>query len=276
MLVVGPPDYDPMQYNLSSPDPPQSITLTNPAWTFFSTPVSLESTSHGNQSGSYNGIASNCMQCSVARMFSIGESGDNGNCYGYCDGATGGDAMWVETVMGELISPCGPSSFGPSNPCAIQWVSNWFPNQLFSSDAVEYWDAPGANDEYVVEGIQDSNYPNPSLRVRTTAANGRLPSPSLPTAPPTACAPDSHGYCSVQASESIVAQCEVGQGPHGPLYVDANRIQYHIYRRLYLLELQENSTETQSFSKPSPTCLPYSVGWSPNNPAVLYNDSSLP
>jgi hypothetical protein len=114
MLATGVPDYDPWQFYL----PPATTNWHPASWTFFDTPSSLL-----QGPTIWNGINSNCALCAVGRMTTIGQStlAYDGSCYGYCSSA-GGDAFWIETVAGQLVSPCEDS--GSTAQCTIEYMSS--------------------------------------------------------------------------------------------------------------------------------------------------------
>ncbi|MHB8356193.1 MAG: hypothetical protein ACYDDQ_05845 [Vulcanimicrobiaceae bacterium] len=270
MLAVGPPDYDPSQFQL----PPATVTLQNPAWTFFNTPASLDPAQNdGAQSGTYDGIPSNCMGCAVAQMFTIAEpNGADGSCYGFCTGNGQYDGLWDEVIMGELVSPCGPNSFGLSNPCTIEYESlgDWY-NGEYTCDACNYAiDMP--NDQQAAEGLSDPSYSSQSIHTRSTAVNSKLQASNLPIAPSFACTPDSYGYCAVQMSRVETGSCEINS-PSRPYYVYAYTTTYDIFKKITMLELQETATQHESISS-QPCAL--TTSWFPNNPATYYNDPNLP
>lgn len=264
VLVVGPPPYDPNKFNL----PPAMTTLNNPAWTFFNTPSTLL-----QNPGTYQNMPTNCMFCSITRMFSIAEPhGIDGSCYGYCL-QNYGSAYWNEVVAGE-ITACGPTSFGTNDPCGIQWASpNWYAGSYLSQDGIGsyYYDTPNNNDQQVAEGLEDSLYPNQWGTIDTTQSNSRLQPSGLPTAPPV-CTLDSNGYCSEAATYTLLKTCIIG-------YIGGKPIAGHDYTQSYyvfnkgadFLNLLETATETVKICT-----TPYGTTWSPNEPKTYYGDSNLP
>ncbi len=280
MLVVGTPAYNPSQFYLNLL-PPATVILQTPAWTFFKTPASLDPTQNdGAQSGTYDGMPSNCMGCAVAQMFTIGEpNGADGSCYGWCNGGQG-DGLWNEVVMGELVSPCGPNSFGLSNPCTIEWVSSWYNGQVFCPVGTCYYysDSPNGTDQQVAEGLMDSNYSYPSSSVRSTAPDSKLQAPNLPTAPSYACTPDSDGYCAVVMNQVVNSTCtKVIETKNGPVAYTITKYNttYDTFKKSVMLELQGTATEYQSVPS-SGSCLMTTITWAPADPRVTYNDPNLP
>jgi len=268
VLVVGTPDYDPTQWST----PPQTVTIQNPAWTFFDTPPGLD-----YQPSTYDGIASNCAYCSTAAMFTIAEPFADGSCYGMCrlsNGISAPDGDWRNMVMGELVSPCGPNTFGLSNPCTLEYDSsgNWYNNSDTCTNCAEQFGSADGTDQHIVEGIADLTYSGQSLSNNQIAVQAL----NLPTAPSYACTPDSDGYCAVEASRSATGSCNTGYpSPHGGyIYVTAYDTKYYIFKKSVMLELQEAATDYQSVSTDKP-CY-FTTRWSPNNPATYYNDPNLP
>lgn len=269
MLAVGPPDYDPNQFTL----PPSVVTLQNPAWTFFTTPSSLNSGPF--QFG--GNIASNCQYCSVASMFTIGEPFADGACYGMCTSSYGvADATWSNLVMGELVAPCGPNSFGLSNPCTLEYETsnNWYAgsdvcNGTGASNGCNYvFGSPtGSGDEKIVEGISDVSYSPQALHRQVSAQTL-----SLPVAPSTACTPDARGYCMVMITGGF---CSFRRLPplSDPTFIAVSHPAiYYVFKKQKMLELQ--GTYTKSWDTSQDSCGP--ISWSPGDPRVVFGDSSLP
>lgn len=262
MLAVGPPDYDPGQFSL----PPSTVTLQNPAWTFFNTPGGLNS-----GPGSYQGIPSNCMGCGAAVMLGLAEpDGADGSCYGLCSsGSVGGqaDATWSNVVMGELISPCGPKSFGLDDPCTLEYESsgNWYSG----SDACDACDRAFGSDgtaQQITEGIADLNYNPAGFHKRLSPATV-----TLPAAPSTTCTPDAKKYCAIVKSSTVTAFC-ADDNSYKPIVLKAPTIAYYIFKKGAMFELQETAKDVPSFDD---SCK-LTHTWTPNNPAVHYDDSNLP
>jgi hypothetical protein len=272
VLVVGPPTYNPMQYQL----PQATVTLTNPAWTFFVTPVWLRSDGgEGITSGTYQGIPTNCTGCTVAMMYSIGEQyGPDGSCYGMC--GTAGDAAWNEVVMGQLVSPCGSgsltsNSFGLSNPCTIQFAvpNSWEVNYIISGTGGDNLVFPN-NDQSGNEGIQDPQYPNLSGAQRVAFTSTLQPA-NLPTAPPTACTPDSYGYCMLTLTAPSCTFKEVGpKGDPTPVWTYVQG-KFEVFQQQKYLEYL--GTYTESWNGDGSGC--GQLVWSPANPSTVYNDPDL-
>jgi hypothetical protein len=267
MLAVGPPNYDPTQVSI----PPATVTLQNPSWTFFDTPSSLNS-----GSGTYQSIPSNCLGCSTALMFTIGEpNGADGACYGACGGSGTADGVWSNVVMGELTSPCGPSSFGLSNPCTLTYSSTgiWYAGNNYPA-ANTYFSVPdGTTDgteQYIVEGISDLEYSANDVN-RILAVQP----PSLPPEPSYACTPDSDGYCTIEVTGATCTFKEVGpKSDPTPEYLTTPG-KYEIFRMgTQYLELQ--GTYTDSINTDDDTTCNGGTSWSPANPATVYNDPNLP
>jgi hypothetical protein len=117
VLIIGLPDYDPTRVEL----PPDSITWHQAAWNFFQTPSPLMTSP-----GLWNGISSNCTQCSVAKMYTISPANNpvDRSCFGLCNGAATGP--WDQVEMGELIQPCNQNP--QSAQCTIEYLSGgaWY------------------------------------------------------------------------------------------------------------------------------------------------------
>lgn len=257
LLAVGVPNYDPRQSQL----PPSSAQWFNSAWTFFQTPSPLVDYAHG----SWNGIPSPCLGCSVARMFSIGQQTSGTNYDGSCFGACNTSAVigeWDQVVVGELVNPCGDSS--GSATCTIQFASNgaWISGENDSSYGIYRGDQ---NDQQALQGINlGANLAGDHL----VATSGKFRDPLLPV-PPTACTPDSHGYCAVLMKYSA-----------GSCHSTASLWTYEIFKAGTRFSngtmVEYQSTATKSETTNGKYCDLVTDSWLPADPAVTYNDPSLP
>ncbi len=261
VLAVGVPDYDPSQFQL----PPASANWYQSAWTFFPTPSGLL-----QGAGTWNGIASNCMGCSVARMFTIGQNSLDGACYGACD-LNPPDGRWDQVVMGELIDPCQQQS-STQMTCTIEFLSSgaWQAGENDSGAGI-FYDDP--NNNQGLEGIVDATDSSESLRSK--ASNAALKQ-NLPAAPPAPCTPDSMGYCYVAGP---IASCHgrwVGPMSDRTWIVSSIPGKYQVFKKVNSLELQGTYTATIDVSGDS--CPPpgTAMSWSPGDPKSIYHDPNLP
>ncbi len=264
-LGVGVPDYDPTQMQL----PPSSSSWSHAAWTFFDTPPGLL-----GSAGTWNGIPSPCMFCSVGRMLTIAQStpASDGSCFGACSGTP--TARWDQVVMGEIIAPCAQNSGSPpSATCTIEYQSNgaWQNGANDSCDGTFYSEY---NQQNALEGI-NLNYTGGCQA--TTTSQGQFKSP-LPIAPSSPCTADSYGYCSVVNSTAISGVCQSGytyvNGHEIPVFVRAYNRTYYTFKKEAMLELQGTATEYESVPSDPPCTI--TTSWSPAEPRVTYNDSNLP
>jgi hypothetical protein len=122
-LMVGIPDYDPTRYSL----PPQSSTWHHGAWTFWPPNAQIETST--SPVGSWEGMATPCSTCFVARMTTIspGTTYGDTSCFGLCGGESSiPDARWDQIVMGQIINPCNGSNV--SYTCTIEYPTDgsWY------------------------------------------------------------------------------------------------------------------------------------------------------
>lgn len=267
-LAVGVPDFDPTQMQM----PPSQATWNHSAWDFFDTPPTLL-----GSAGTWEGIPSPCMFCSVGRMLTIAQNPgtpiNDGSCFGACQAVPA--ARWDEVVMGEIISPCGqiPGS-PPSATCTIEYPSNgaWQNGGYYPCNGGIFYSE--YNQQDALEGI-NTNYTNCNSG---TSSQTAFRSP-LPTAPSSPCTADSYGYCSIEVSRTAVGSCNTGYpSPHGGyIYETAYDTKYDIFKMGAsgeMLELQEIATQVESIHSSQPCDL--TISWSPNDPKTYYNDSNLP
>jgi hypothetical protein len=259
MLATGIPDYDPMQIEL----PPSQSTWTSAAWNFFSTSPTLEV-----NPGQWNGIPSNCMGCSVGRMFTIAANyGINPvDCYGAC-GAIVPDGRWDGVIMGELSAPCSQVQ-GQSATCTITYLSNgsWQGGTNNSGSGIflsEFSQQSG------LEGISAAS----SGVTVTSADKNRFRQPPLPVAPSSPCPPDSHGYCSAIASTVDTGTCITTVGPHPTSHSSYVQTSY-VFQGKPMAELLQTVRKTVVYTSKNGVCVPATT-WSPWNPATYYNDPNL-
>lgn len=265
-LAVGVPDFDPTQMEM----PPSQATWNHSAWDFFDTPPTLL-----GSAGTWDGIPSPCMFCSVARMITIAQNSgtplNDGSCFAACQGVPA--ARWDEVVMGEIVSPCAQNPGSPpSATCTIEYPSNgaW---QNGANDLCQggiYYSE--YNQQDALEGI-NTNY---STCNSSTSSQSAFKSP-LPTAPSSPCTADSYGYCdTLQASGDTGTRCDTGtSGPHGELYMYNQEWQYYIFKAGVMLEYQETATKTETYSFNGDMCVA-KITWSPAEPKITYNDPNLP
>lgn len=260
-LLTGVPDYDPTQMIL----PPATATWTPASWTFFPTNSALLV-----NPDSWNGIASNCSGCSVGRMVTIAQPPNTANvvydnsCYGNCNTSGYGDVYWYESVMGQLVAPC--QNYTSTAECTIQYTSSWSGGVNDTGIGIAYYTS---SDLYAAEGLYLNAGDANSAKSRRTFSS------SLPAAPPVACPPDSTGHCSYKVSSVAAGVCQSGSTTvHGtPVTKQLYKYTYQIFSGQRPSQYLETATDTQSSSPP---CNTTSNTWSPNNPAVTYNDSALP
>ena len=95
--MIGRPDFDPTVYQF----PPSSSTWRHAAWNFYPAPPALT-----QGFGIWNGLSSECMGCSVAKMFSIGPANPARFVMGLCQGNNVfPNGRWDQVVMGRQSSP---------------------------------------------------------------------------------------------------------------------------------------------------------------------------
>ncbi len=247
-LATGIPDYDPSQLDL----PPTTTTWLAAAWNFFSTNNALL-----QGPTSWYGYQSNCAACSIGQMVTIAQPGlsYDGSCYGYCSSA-GADAFWYESVAGQLIAPCNQNS---GLICTIEYIPSWVGGQNNSGAGIAY--AP-VNDQYVAEGLNLTGTFGNSSKSRRTLSS------SLPPAPTSVCSLDSHGYCSKIVSSGITGSCT------RPPVLNNTVTTYYIFNKSKPSELLVSAVNTITHDNQH-GCTPLSA-WSPWDPALHYNDPSLP
>lgn len=262
MMAVGIPDYDPTQMQL----PPASSAWSHAAWNFFNTDSRLLS-----GPGTWNGIPSNCMGCSVGRMLTIAQSVPqfDGSCYGGCAFNTP-DARWDQVVMGELIAPCSQVQY-QSATCTIEYLSSglWQAGRNTSLDGEV---TSEFNDQNGFEGI---NLNGTFTSSTNQYAQGKF-SNTLPIAPASACSPDSLGYCSNEASSQYTSNsCYVGTVNGRPKYLYGSRTIYNVFQGSAPSELLGRPTDTKTYTSTEFGCS-YSYSWAPYEPRVQFNDPNLP
>jgi hypothetical protein len=259
VLATGTPDYDPSQLAL----PPATTTWTSGAWNFFNTNSQLIS-----GSGTWNGVPSNCTQCSIARMVTIGQPqySNDGSCYGYCTSA-GADAFWYETVAGQIIPQCSQVP-QISEICTILGASSWSGGENDSGFGIAY---ATNSDQQASEGLNllQPTFPDTDKSKRALVAVSAV-------APASPCPPDAKGYCSSILSNTTNGECNTGgTSPHGgPIFISGYIKKYYIFNRSAPSELLSAATETARVPSSAPCTI--TVSWSPWNPATYYGDSSLP
>jgi hypothetical protein len=269
VLLVGQPTDDPTAFLL----PPTSSTWTHAAWDFIPAPSDLF-----DGGGTWSGMSSPCMSCSVAKMFTISpaSSPSDTSCFGLCSLSQVPDGRWDQVVMGEMVQPCSQQT-NVTATCTVEYTTNgsWYgglnagPGGTLATGNTVY----STNDtNRGLEGIELGR--TPIVYSQGYAVPAGVFRTLLPVS--SACTPDSLGYCVVSISTTVTGACNTGiTGVHGePVYIDSMQRVYEVFQQTSYLQLIETATETSTVT--GPHCVNSSVVWSPGEPSLQYNDSSLP
>jgi hypothetical protein len=199
----------------------------------------------------------------------------DGACFGDCSNGNQ-YGRWDEVVGGELVSPCQNTSSNTME-CTIEYQSggSWNAGSFTSGCGTA---TATYNDQSGLDGIELPTSQSQCSSTQSVSTAGKFTYP-LPTAPSTVCGADSNGDCAVQMSKVGNGTCDTGMpSPHGgDIYVNAYKTAYDVFKmgtNGITLELQETATQVQTV--PLRARCTVTTTWTPNNPAVYYNDSSLP
>lgn len=161
VLMIGRPDFDPTVYQF----PPSSSTWRHAAWNFYPAPTALT-----QGFGIWNGLSSECMGCSVAKMFSIGPANPGSiSCMGLCQGNNVfPNGRWDQVVMGEIVQPC--QNHSPSSAvCTLQYPTNNSWSGDYNDGGLGYEVYTNDNPNRAFEGINLSGSTSFSSRISTPA-----------------------------------------------------------------------------------------------------------
>jgi hypothetical protein len=249
----------------------QIVSLTSAAWLFGALPPSIASAQQGQDNA---GAKSPCLSCSISQVTAIAQSNTSG---WTADGsefgidASGNNAVqWLQVGFGNWDSNCAPGTtlctfLVSADPLQYYGGPQYYPDSNVSGSNMG---ATGYGPYESVDGIQA--YGGLShTRSADIAINEPLPPPP--------CTVDSHGYCSTGGNSQVVTtiECLISQNPpkHARMPTEIQST-YTIY---FGKDFKEHATKTTTYRLA--TCpVPSNpvTTWSPAEPRLQYNDSSLP
>jgi hypothetical protein len=161
VLMIGRPDFDPTIYQF----PPATTTWRHAAWNFSPAPTELTM-----GFGIWNGLSSECMGCSVAKMFSV-SPGNPGSisCFGLCQGNNvPPNGRWDQVVMGEIVQPC--QNHAPTSAvCTLRYPTDNSWSGGYNDGGLGYEVYTAINPNRAIEGINLSGSANFSSQITEPA-----------------------------------------------------------------------------------------------------------
>jgi hypothetical protein len=249
------------------------VQLVNPSWLFYTAPSDMMGA--GVDAA---GVTTACSRCSVSQVTSIAQNGIityglDGSYFGV--DLNGNDTIqWLQVAFGEWSSACAPGAsvcpfVSSANPFVYYGGPQYYPNEDISQSNV----APTGYGPYeTYSGIDlTGNIFGQSLR--RTLGTYKEPFPPLP------CTADAENNCAIVQQQTVSSSCNTGEvGVHGqPIIIDGYTTRYSVYRKGSPAQYLETAigTEKLTLNANTHTCS-MSESWTPNNPSLQYNDSSLP